>query len=463
MSLTRRRLVATSATALAFSGYARLATGTARAADDGEPGYGPLRPDPLGVFDLPEGFSYRIVSQVGETMDDGLLTPGNMDGMGCFPMGGSVVALVRNHELRFRHHDAGPCGVGHHLADRLDPARVFDRYLDGRALTGGTSTILWDVAAGRRLGHHLSLAGTSVNCAGGVTPWGSWLSCEETSRQAGDGVQRDHGWVFEVPADLRGLAEPTPLTGLGRFDHEAACVDPRTGVVYLTEDRDDSCFYRFLPESPGRLAAGGRLQALAWRGAPGADTRNWDEVVWRQGDWRACVWVDLDHVDAPGGDLRLRARAAGAAVFARGEGLTFGAGEAYFTATSGGVGRIGQILRYVPSPHEGQPGEADEPGRLQLFLESVDETVYDYGDNLTVAPWGDLIVCEDRYSDEKRNHLRGVTPDGQVYLLGRNVFAGNGELAGACFSPDGSTLFVNIYSPGLTLAITGPWRRVRSS
>ena len=181
------------------------------------------------------------------------------------------------------------------------------------------------------------------------------------------------------------------------------------------------------------------------------------QVVWRQGDWKEVIWIDLHDVESPDDDLRLRGAKAGAATFARGEGIHFGDGEMYFTCTSGGAGKHGQIMRYVPSPSEGQAGERDAPGRLQLFLESADDKVFDYGDNLTVAPWGHLIVCEDRYSDTKRNHIRGVTPEGKVYTIARNVFRENAELAGVCFSPDGSTLFVNIYWPGITLAITGPW------
>ncbi len=85
------------------------------------------------------------------------------------------------------------------------------------------------------------------------------------------------------------------------------------------------------------------------------------------------------------------------------------------------------------------------------------------GDNLTVAPWGHLLVCEDNYSREIRNHLKGVTPDGEVYTIGRNVFQGNSELAGCCFSPDASVLFVNIQYPGITLAIRGPWAEIQAA
>ena len=84
------------------------------------------------------------------------------------------------------------------------------------------------------------------------------------------------------------------------------------------------------------------------------------------------------------------------------------------------------------------------------------------GDNITVAPWGHLIVCEDNYSSDTRNHLKGVTPDGKVYAVARNVFTGNSEFAGAVFSPDGQVLFVNIMYPGITFAIRGPWTSVRT-
>ena len=170
----------------------------------------------------------------------------------------------------------------------------------------------------------------------------------------------------------------------------------------------------------------------------------------------------MAEVDSPRGDLRQRGHADGAALVARGEGVWWGDGELYLTATSGGPIQRGQILRYVPSPDEGRAGEARRPGRLQLFVESTNEKTLNMGDNITIAPWGHLIVCEDNYSSDIRNHLKGVTPDGKIYTLGRNVFQGNSEFAGAVFSPDGSTLFVNIQYPGMTLAITGPWRAART-
>lgn len=418
-------------------------------------GYGPLQPDPEGILELPRGFSYRVISRAGATMSDGLIVPGKMDGMGCFDLGGGKVALVRNHELDPDDFKIGPTGGKAALLSRIDRAHVFDFGENGEALPGGATTLVYDLKSGKLVREHLSLAGTIRNCAGGQTPWGSWLSCEESTIKHG----QPHGWVFEVPARGEGLATAVPLKAMGRFNHEAAVVDPATGIVYMTEDQDDGLFYRFLPDQPGRLAAGGRLQALAFVDG-GADSRNWGgDRALPQSEWHDVRWIDLDTVESPEDDLRAQGHARGAVRFARGEGVHFGTGELYFTCTSGGAAKIGQIMRYAPSAAEGRAGEKDAPGRLQLFLESVDSKQFDFADNITVAPWNHLILCEDKYTLAPFNHLKGITPDGRNYIIGRNVHSERAELAGACFSPDGSTLFVNIYAPGMTLAITGPWER----
>lgn len=470
MRLHRRGLLTTGAAALAFTGFAHQA----RAAVDPAAetyineveGYGPLVEDPNKLLDLPEGFSYRVVSQGGETMDDGLLVPGQFDGMGCFALEGSRVALVRNHELKGSsalHRNWGPGGYHQERIGLLDVKRAYDTYKDGRPLPGGTTTLVYDMATGETVSQHLSLAGTSTNCAGGITPWGSWLSCEETEiRPDNADVMKPHGYVFEVPATATGLVDPVPLKAMGRFDHEAVCVDPRTGILYQTEDKVDGLFYRFIPTTPGKLVDGGRLQAMAFRDARGSDSSNHETRLWSVGDWREVVWIDLEDVDSPNDDLRQRGHAAGATLVSRGEGLHWGDGEMYLTATSGGPIQRGQILRYVPSRFEGSLGERLRPGRIQLFVESTDEKALNMGDNITVAPWGHLIVCEDNYSSEIRNHVKGVTPDGKLYTIGRNVFLGNSEFAGAVFSPDGSTLFVNVQYPGITVAITGPWDAIRT-
>lgn len=441
-----RRDFAKGLTALAFAGLAGCAMRSRPVSADGSP----LVPDPAGVLDLPPGYSYRVISRAGDAMDDGHVVGDRADGMGCFALGKGRVALVRNHELQARHHDKGPFGA-------RPVALAYDRSDDGRALPGGTSTLIYDLRSGRVEAQYQSLAGTIRNCSGGVTPWGSWLTCEEDVTRAGNGVARDHGWVFEVPAAHKGLVDPVPLTAMGRFNHEAAAVDPATGIVYLTEDRDDSLFYRFLPNSPGQLAAGGRLQALAFVEPGLDDSRNWDGVTLPRGTSRPVRWIDLTGTESPDDDLRLRGHAAGAARFARGEGVHFGSNAIYFCCTSGGAAKLGQVFRYRPSPAEGQPGERSSPGVLQNFVESDDPAMFNFGDNLTVAPNGHLVVCEDQYSLIVDNHLRGVTPAGDLYTLAQCRM--QTELAGACFSPDGSTLFVNLYSPAMTLAISGPWNR----
>lgn len=433
---------------LAASAFAALATRVAANVANFSEGYGPLVADPNGVIDLPPGFSYRVISRFGETMDDGGTVPDRADGMGAIALAGSRVALIRNHELGPAEHAAAGAAIR--------PDSAYDVDADGRALPGGTTTIIYDSRTGRVLSQYRTLAGTIRNCAGGITPWGTWLTCEENVSRAGQGIGRDHGWVFEVPARARGLIPAIPLIALGRFNHEAAAVDPRTGIVYLTEDRPDGLFYRLLPETRGELRKGGRLQALGLTDGL-ADTRNWQSRNFTPGAWKAARWIDMDGVDSPADDLRQRGNARGAALFARGEGIHFGRDELYFCCTSGGTAKLGQVMRYRPSPREGHADEGREPGMVQLFVESDDPTRFNFGDNLTVAPNGHLIICEDQYTDVVDNHLRGITPDGGVYPLGRLRL--QTELAGACFSPDGRTLFVNIYRPTQTLAITGPWSR----
>lgn len=477
MSLSRRHLLSAAATGAAFAGFSRFAeaqgvTPAGEAYVNEVTGYGPLKADAAGVFDLPDGFSYRVIQRAGEAMSDGLLVPHKLDGMGCFPLDRDRVILVRNQELRPSELHLGPYGKDAALRSKVDRARVYDSNQDGMALSGGTTTVVYDLKKRQVESSYLSLAGSSTNCSGGITPWGSWLTCEEIVRSAGPGVDRQtleqsHGWVFEVPSRLKGLAPPVPITGMGRFKHEAVCIDPRTGIAYLTEDEGDGrgLFYRFLPNDRTNLVRGGRLQALGFK--DGDDSRNWTNTDWAAGSWKDAVWIDLDGVDNPNNDLRDRGHAKGAAWFARGEGIFFGEGELYFTCTSGGPGRLGQILRYKPSRFEGDARESGEPGRLQLFVEPIDNRVMAMADNLAIAPWGHLVVCEDKVERGGVNFLRGVTPDGKVYALGKLVRdstlgpAPTTELAGVCFSPDGETMFFNAYWPGATFAVTGPWKRFK--
>ncbi|MEM8815800.1 MAG: alkaline phosphatase PhoX [Pseudomonadota bacterium] len=417
------------------------------------------------LLDLPEDFSYRIVSKVGSRMDDGLYVPPKHDGMAAFAGDRGRVILVCNHEMPPSHTEYSAFGEDFTSLPETLKARVYDAGGGRTPGVGGTTTTVYDPATGRTERQHLSLAGTEINCAGGPTPWGSWLSCEECFEDPGEGVsngkpvvrERRHGYVFEVPARASGLVAPEPLRDMGRFEHEACAVHAETGIVYMTEDRHHSLFYRYIPEVPGELGKGGRLQALALEDAPSFKTHNWsDEHPLPLNAALAVRWIDLEDVDPDRNDLRKRGVAAGAASFARGEGLCVTDDGVAFTCTIGGPDRLGQIFTYTPGPFEGRAEESREPGRLRLIAEAGQDSLLRHADNITMAPWGDLFVCEDT-SDHCG--IVGVRPNGEQYPVADNAYT-DSELAGVCFSPDGQTLFVNIQNPGTTFAITGPWQRL---
>tara|TARA_B110000014_G_scaffold250115_1_gene226045 strand:- start:2527 stop:3882 length:1356 start_codon:yes stop_codon:yes gene_type:complete len=450
--MVTRREFTIGLTALAFAGLTGCSLGKTKriVAVKNSVGFGPLMADPNKLLDLPKGFSYTIISELSKPMNDGLAVADRADGMGCLPFDEDRVVLIRNHELKPSHIDKQP-----------DPIRTFrsedayDTYANGVALPGGTTNIIYNLKTKQVEQEFVSLIGTIRNCAGGITPWNTWLSCEESVAKPDGDISKQHGYIFEVPANATSTVKAVPLKAMGRFNHEAAAVDPKTGIVYLTEDRGDSLFYRFIPKAYGKLAEGGQLQALVIKSKPQFDTRNWQENSIALSVWLDTEWIDITNPESPEDDLRIQGFDKGAALFARGEGIHWGDDELYFCCTNGGQKQLGQIMRYQPSVHEGTNQEAGKPGRIQLFLESEDKSLFNFGDNLVVTPFGDLIVCEDQYTDVVDNHLRGVTLEGELYNFAR--LHEQTELAGACFSPDGSTMFVNVYSPTKTLAIEGPW------
>jgi uncharacterized protein len=420
-------------------------------------GYGPLMKDASGILNLPQGFSYRIIFRQGNPMSDGFFGPDRPDGMSTFEGTRGRTILIRNHESN-PGDEKGPFGSNLELLGKLRPSQLYDYGRGKKPGTGGTSTLVYNEKTGEVERSYLSLAGTVRNCAGGMTPWNSWITCEENTDRAGAELEQDHGYNFEVPASEKiQLTEPVPLRDMGRFNHEAVCIDPRTSIVYQTEDRGDGLIYRYLPYVEGQLAKGGKLQVLALREQKSFDTRNWKDLESPKMPVRQTMdteWLDIDQVEAPQDDLRHRGFAQGAARFARGEGMWFGDNEVYFACTNGGEIGTGQVFRYVPSPYEGTPREKESPGKLELFLEPNDQDILKNCDNLTIAPWGDLVLCE----DHSHPFVVGVTQKGECYKLAENV-GYKSEFAGGVFSPSGNTYFVNIQEAGLTVAITGPWKK----
>ena len=303
---------------LAAASMTPVATGCSRAANTG--GSASLVPDPDQILDLPAGFSYRIVSMAGTRMSDGLVVPGRHDGMAAFDDGDGRIRLVCNHECNPAQVDisAFPQGPGDLSEEML--ARFYDRGQDRTPGVGGTTTTIYNPASGETERQFMSLAGTEINCAGGPTPWGSWLSCEECFTEPGSNtvgatrVFRDqhHGYIFEVPASSDGLVEPAPLKAMGRFEHEACAVVG--DAIYMTEDRFHSLFYRFLPTETGNLAAGGRLQALAVKDRPSLQTHNWSNAAGISiGSELETHWIDIRDPDPSRNDVRLLGAAQGAA------------------------------------------------------------------------------------------------------------------------------------------------------
>jgi secreted PhoX family phosphatase len=423
----------------------------------GKFGFGPLRKDRKGILDLPDGFRYKIISRAGDKMDDGFYVPHLPDGMAAFPGPDGLTIVIRNHEFRIGNDKKrGAFKDKEKLWKKMDSSYIYDQGPDGKPLLGGTTTLVYDTKKQKLKGQYLSLIGTLANCSGGITPWGTWISCEEACYFDDEVCSRYHGYAFEVPLSVEPvLTKPVPLKAMGRFTREGVAFDPRTNIGYQTEDKTDSLLYRFIPDQEGDLVQGGRLQCLGIVDKPGFDLRNWKLQNVAQGDILDATWIDLENPDPDEDNLRLQGQDKGAALFASGEGVAYFDGAVYFDCTNGGRIGKGQIWKYKPSPYEGTPKEADVPGKLELFVEPNDPNVLDHPDQLTVAPWGDIMVCEDGKDDQ---YLLGITPERQIYRFARNAL-NDSELAGVCFSPDRTTMFLNNLATGLTFAITGPWKK----
>ncbi len=414
-----------------------------RKAKKGEGGYGELAPskDVGGLISIPRGFQAALLSTAGDEMIGGAV-PNAFDGMAAFAAGAGLVRLVRNHELRDTP-ASGASPFGGDPYDSVGPA-------------GNTTLELSMRADGRAelIRQFPTLTGTYTNCAGGSTPWGSWISSEESVAGTSAGWSKSHGYNFEIPSSANGPVAPVALKAMGRFEHEAVAVDPATGWVYQTEDRTPSGFYRFIPNARGQLHRGGRLEILAVSGLPQYDTKTGQSLMARlQVEWLPIADPDSDAATLPSGFVYNQGLALGAAQFARLEGCWYGDGSIFFNATSGGNAGAGQVWQYHIAREE-----------LRLIFESPGSSVLNSPDNICVSPRGGIVLCED---GSGTNYVRGLTRGGEVFDLVRNDL-NESEWAGACFSPHGRTLFVNIQgetrplqnptgAKGMTFAIWGPW------
>lgn len=467
MAITRREMLMRSAGGLGLlvagqAGVLRLATPSFAApiGPRGD-GFGPLVSDPDGILDLPVGFSYAILTQAGRALPAGGFAPGRPDGTASFAGPLAQTYLVMNHEQggSADHPAAAPAELTY------DPA-----------CKGGTSTLRLD-ARHRFADQYVSLGGTFNNCAGGPTPWGTWLTCEETETKAGQsGATKNHGFVFEVsPTDPAANASPQPLAALGRFAHEAVTVDPLRGHLYLTEDASspNGLLYRFtpttLPSGLHTLRNGGTLEAMRIVGVP--DLSAFTTV----GVTLPVTWVPVP--DPSAATLSVRKQftykafpsgstvtgAGGAATRSRKfEGAWWGAGKAFIVCSF-----ARGAADWSEAAHDGQVWSYD-PARALLRLEAffprnldpegagADQP--DGPDNITVNPWGGLFVAED---GEGPQHLVAIADDGTPSLFARNALSGS-EFTGVNFSPDRLTLFANIQDEGYTFAISGPFPRFRA-
>ena len=455
--------------------------------------YGPISPKidqstGLPLLQLPDGFTYRSFGWTGDLMNNGQPIPPRHDGMAVVEERGPLTILIRNHEnFSGSDLDGNPLST---IGARgvYDDIKNADLGIPEGILGGCTTVILRNGEFYKALP---AIGGTIVNCAGGVTPWGTWLTCEETRANLESFGGLKHGYVFEVPWTGNPRAAQ-PIVEMGRFSHEAVAVDPNTGYVYLTEDsRNRSALYRFEPTFPqarfGALARGGKLFAARVVGQPGADV-----ITPSLGDSYQLEWVEITEPDADPDQFSddvvegeasgpfIEARANGCLRMSRGEGAWYSTrdGLLYFVDTSAGVDGDGR-----PGRGEGAVWVLDpRTNILTAIYVSQARLAGNNPDNLTVSPREGVVLCEDGGGIEDEfgfgERLLGLMPSGAPFTFAKNnimletadiIAAGKSQLlisegdfrrqewAGACFNASGDTMYVNVQTPGLTFAIKGPW------
>jgi secreted PhoX family phosphatase len=504
MTLTRRQILTGGAAAgvgLAVVGtMPSLGAGTAAAAapssfpsngrpNDGNDGgrpFPPLQDDPNGILALPHGFAYTIASQVGQTdlaFGQGK-TPDFHDGTAVVGADRRSFTLIQNHEMT---PNMSAFGVPHVAGTVYDPGSV----------NASGCTVLTTDGRGNRTDEWVGISGTVRNCAGGATPWGTWLTCEETFITAGatwsaggatGAYEKNHGYVFEVFPGRSDQQLPKPIKAFGRFEHEAIAVEPNRTRAYLTEDSSgpNGLVYRWTAPRGVRLGAGianklgdtsGAFEAMQILLDDGSVLPDVAYITSAQlGRPFKVAWTPVPDREATGTPIRSQ--------FADGTVTRGKKFEGIWSADRGAY-----IVNSFAFGATDLPADATKHDGMVWYYDYDDETItlvtyfphntlaegegptprfqdllFDGPDNVSVTPWGTLVLAEDGV---RASHVLSAVPGGPTYAIARNQLANgtsNGvstfsEFTGPTFSPDGKVLFVNIQSPGITLAITGPWSK----